>query len=514
MEGITRLILPEAMALRNVIDKISPAYRSIPEPSFSKKQIFFDTFDWRLFNKGYLLFKEATEFHLSTLENEQRVAWSFWKAKTLPKFWWEFPPGPLKDKLPPILDVRALLPLLSIEKQTQSRCILNEDEKTVLRVHLEEMRVLNTEQKTALIKAIALEPVRGYKKEFSEFNKFLKELGLKQPSRNFFSLALKAVGREPGDYSSKLDIILSPELPARLAVKKILAHLWQIIKRNEAGIKADSDSEFLHDFRVAIRRTRSALSQLKGVFPGEITSRFKQNFATLGKSTNQMRDLDIYLLKKKQYRAMLPEQLRSGLEPLFQSMAAERKGEFNKLVKALDDTPYQETISSWGIFLNQAEESGREGAKNSHKPVLALAQKFIFKKHKQVINFGGEIDDAAPDVELHRLRIECKKLRYLLEFFASLFPEKEMAILIKQLKKLQDNLGDFNDLSVQQEKLKAYSENLVPTNREYWKIVTAVGGLMAILFQRQQNVRRAFSQRFDDFSRQENIALFHQLFSV
>ena len=40
MEGITRLILPEAMALRNVIDKISPAYRSIPEPSFSKKQIF------------------------------------------------------------------------------------------------------------------------------------------------------------------------------------------------------------------------------------------------------------------------------------------------------------------------------------------------------------------------------------------------------------------------------------------------------------------------------------------
>ncbi len=54
------------------------------------------------------------------------------------------------------------------------------------------------------------------------------------------------------------------------------------------------------------------------------------------------------------------------------------------------------------------------------------------------------------DEVVHQLRINCKKLRYLMEFFAPLFPENEIKTLIKALKLLQDNLGNFNDYSVQQ----------------------------------------------------------------
>ena len=142
-------------------------------------------------------------------------------------------------------------------------------------------------------------PVRGYQREVSKVQKLLKRLGLTPNPQDTLSSILEGVGRKPGDYTTKLTLKLEPETRSDLAVKKILTLLLKVIKQNENGIKADIDTEFLHDFRVAIRRTRSALTQVKGVFPQSITNKFKSNFSTLGKLTNRLRDLDVYLLRKK-----------------------------------------------------------------------------------------------------------------------------------------------------------------------------------------------------------------------
>ena len=53
-----------------------------------------------------------------------------------------------------------------------------------------------------------------------------------------------------------------------------------------------------------------------------------------------------------------------------------------------------------------------------------------------------------------------------MEFFSSLFSHKKMNILIEQLKKLQNKLGDLNDLCVQQEYLLNISEELPATTQE------------------------------------------------
>ena len=55
-------------------------------------------------------------------------------------------------------------------------------------------------------------------------------------------------------------------------MKAILRHTLAVMRANEEGIKADWDTEFLHDYRTAVRRTRSALSQIPGIFPPEITA--------------------------------------------------------------------------------------------------------------------------------------------------------------------------------------------------------------------------------------------------
>jgi len=82
---------------------------------------------------------------------------------------------------------------------------------------------------------------------------------------------------------------------------------------NEVNIEKDLDTEFLHDFRVAIRRTRSALGQIKNVFPMRTTNRFKKDFAFVGELSNQLRDLDVYLLKEDTYKTMLPLVLQNDM---------------------------------------------------------------------------------------------------------------------------------------------------------------------------------------------------------
>ena len=80
--------------------------------------------------------------------------------------------------------------------------------------------------------------------------------------------------------------------------------------------------EFLHDYRTAVRRTWSALSQIPDVFPPRTTERYKEAFALLGEQTNQLRDLDVYLLSEPEYRAMFPEAMRDYISPVFDLPAA------------------------------------------------------------------------------------------------------------------------------------------------------------------------------------------------
>jgi CHAD domain-containing protein len=117
-----------------------------------------------------------------------------------------------------------------------------------------------------------------------------------------------------------------------------------------------------------------------------------------------------------------------------------------------------------------------------------------------------------PDEKLHRLRIQCKKLRYLLEFFASLFPSDEITLLTKQLKQFQDNLGEFNDLSVQRNTLKEYLDTIVPESDRAILVAAAIGGLITNLNMRQQHVRAEFSDQFRLFGQKKNTKLVKQLF--
>lgn len=482
----------------------------IEEP-VSEKWVFYDTFDWLLFNQSLSLHQAGQELYLRALPSGEII--SSLCITAVPRFSWDFPDSALKNHLEPIIEPRALLVLSKLQMQSCTYRILNKDRKTVAYLSYTEAGLAQDTSPTTKDSYLSLRAVRGYPKYAQQITKHLEQAGCSISKwGEFYFRTLEAAGKEPGSYSSKMDVQLEPGMRSDEAAKIILRRLLEIIKANEASIQADIDTEFLHDYRVAIRRTRSALSQIKDVFPTRTNTRFKGEFANLGKFTNELRDLDVYLLSEDKYCDMLPDVLRDDISPLFEYLRAQRELVLKGVSEHIDSERYAHVLSDWEEFLNQTVTETPEAA-NAAMPIIDLAQRRIYKWYRRILK-DGEFLLENPQAELmHALRIECKKLRYLIEFFASLFPANQIRQLISQLKRLQDNLGDFNDLSIQQEYLLNIAEELPINNKESRRALIATGSLVESLAIRQGQVQEDFAETFTNFASPENKKLYKQLYA-
>jgi len=205
--------------------------------------------------------------------------------------------------------------------------------------------------------------------------------------------------------------------------------------------------------------------------------------------------------------------LRDDIDPLFDHLRKKRSKAFQKVIRGLKSKKYERILEDWEAFLNKTRQDDGAGT-NAELPVIDLACKRIFKKYRSVVKAGNLILENAEDEMLHVLRIHCKKLRYLMEFFSSLFSRKKINVLIEQLKKLQDNLGDFNDLGVQEKYLLNITKELPTTQGQLKKTLVTIGSLIGTLGRKRQMVKDAFAETFTDFASPENKELFQELFTL
>ena len=504
--------LPDGYDEKQLIDQLAGQYAIKKTSRVDGRLMLYDTFDWRLFNKSLILYSFANRLVLRKLKKSDIL--HNIELNRMPVFIWDLPDGDFKKQLAPIIKMRALLKLVEVQIRSMPYNILNADEKTVARLVFEEVRPVESRKKKALARHLWLKPIKGYPKYERLLTKSLRDAGLKiGTEKEFFLNVLVLAGREPGSYSAKVNIQLDPAMRSDEATKLILRFLLRVMRTNEAVFEKDLDTEILHDFRVAIRRTRSALTQIKNVFPARTTARFKKDFADVGKRSNALRDLDVYLLNQESYKKRLPAVLRDDIDPLFEHLRKKRTSAFQHVIRGLRSKKYAQVIKDWEAFLDKPPP-GSSTAANAELPVIELARSRIFKKFRGIVKTGSKILANTEDELLHALRIECKKLRYLIEFFADLFPRKKINALIAQLKNLQDNLGDFNDLCVQQEYLLNIATELSGDQQELKKTLVAIGSLVEALNREKQKVKDAFARTFTDFAEPANQALFKELFAT
>jgi CHAD domain-containing protein len=509
MEGDLRYGFPEGATHRLLAAIVADDYALKAEELAEIAVVFYDTFDWRLFKKFLVLCRIGDELIVRGLPTGADL--ESLTVASPPAFALEIADSPLRQRIAPIAGVRRLLPVGEASIQTTPYRVLNTDGKTVARLLSATVWSGSTRGAALLDAHVVLRPMRGYRAHARRLSQRFAEAGLAASQwQATFEQILTAANMQPGSYSAKPDYHLQPGARADQATKTILRSTLAIMRANEEGIKADWDVEFLHDYRTALRRTRAALSQITGVFPPEITERYKEAFARLGERSNRLRDLDVFLLSEPDVRAMLPADMRTAIDPLFDYVHGQRQQALQEVIDHLNSLPYETMIESWKAFLHEPVPDART-APNALLPVDDIARRQIGKRYRRVIKDGNRILEDAQDERVHALRIDCKKLRYLMEFFASLFPKKEISSLIGQLRILQDDLGVFNDLSIQQAHLFQIAAVLPANDTQAKKGLVAIGILAERLARDQQEMKPGIARNFTRFSAARNRKLFRKL---
>jgi CHAD domain-containing protein len=438
-----------------------------------------------------------------------------WQA-TRPHLMSDLPDGPVTSRIGGLVEPRALLPVVTVTSTTTTHRLLNEDGKTVARLLIERSSIPGPHP-AALAPRLAITEVRGYPGAARTAARLLGAApGIEPATAPTETEALRAVGRRPGDYSNKIDTEINVAQPASQAAATILLRLLDTIEANIGGVLADTDTEFLHDLRVAVRRTRSALKLFGdaltgrgGLTEGEVAF-FAAEFKWVGDLTTPTRDLDVHLLDFDDTAHSLSAAKPDDLEPFRAYLEQRRRREFRLLTRGLKSARFTGLTRDWRDKLTtiaQASPRARVASVRSGKDrgaagetTGALAMERTRAAFAKTVRRGAAITLESPAESLHDLRKRAKELRYALEFFAPLHDRADQAKVVGELKRLQDCLGEFQDTEVQVGEIRALATAMLAAGEAPAVTLLAMGEVTAGLALRQRVAREDFGRRFAAFA--------------
>ncbi|HTZ92409.1 MAG TPA: CHAD domain-containing protein [Streptosporangiaceae bacterium] len=469
--------------------------------SQASRRSWLDTFDWRLYRAGLTLEQAAcrdrTDLILTGRDGETMAEQQLTPA-TAPR--WpclvsELPPGPIRELVEPVAGVRALCPVVRATSKVTELRALNDDAKTVARLAVDRMAVTFPARAAPPVR-LMLSPVRGYAGITDRIGGAISGVpGIVAARGSALETVLAAAGLHAGDLPGKAAAVpLSPSIPAAQGLAAILTALLDAVEANVPGTRRDIDSEFLHDLRIAVRRTRSALKLCGRVLPAGLTREYRAEFRWLGDLTTPTRDLDVYLLDFGRMTAGLIAAAPADLTPFHDYLVRSRAAQHRRLVAGLRSARFARLTLSWRAALEEIRPARK-------RPTLAqLAADRLSAAQRKALRAGQLISPGSPPESLHELRKRCKELRYLIEMFGSLYDPGQRWQAVRELKALQDCLGSFQDAEVQLTEIRAFARQLLADRSVPAETLLAMGEIAAGLAVAQRDARREFDGRFADFA--------------
>ena len=513
----SELLLPDRLTLRGAGDALAAALPVQDGAQVVHDRAYYDTFDGLLHAARLSLVHADGALSLVEVDTGVVRASLPTAAPTEPLFASDLPPGSLRDALAPLTDLRVLLPLVHVHTRERLTSVLDDEGKTVVRLALEEPELVDPAGGDSPLRPrLRITGIRGYDKARRQVEETLDELGFKPADQPLVDEAVRAAGRVPGGIPSKIEVPLRAEERADAAAALVLRALLEVIEANVEGSIADLDSEFLHDLRVSVRRSRAVQRELKGVFAPAELAHFRGEFRWLQQATGDARDLDVHVLEFDAMRALVPAAMRPDLEPLLAVLRARRKQARRALVAALRSERATVLESSWRAYLDGLEASDDDERPDAARPIGDVAGERIHKVYRRMVRMGRAIEASSPAEQYHELRKKGKELRYLLELFGvALFDGDVVKPMIRTLKALQDVLGRHQDREVQVALLRSLAPELGPGAAGGSEAaLMAVGALLARLSEDEQAARGEFAARFAEFASQTQRRLVKETFAV
>ncbi|WP_457602340.1 CHAD domain-containing protein [Nitratifractor sp.] len=277
--------------------------------------------------------------------------------------------------------------------------------------------------------------------------------------------------------------------------------------REEIAFDADGDDpETLHRFRIALRKLHILLRYTEHILAAEELSSIRKVLSDGMRRSTLLRDLDVLLLALKDWKIEPDFSAYAEIEQLRETIENERRRKRKEFERMLESESWQEALGKLIDFSRDISKG--DLSKTFRLPVILSARKRLKTLQRSFFEKAKKLDVSASSKQYHRVRILAKELRYTLEFFASIADEKSRQKLLKQMKKLQNILGEEHDAVVQRRYLKRLQERHLPEEEASSELV---GNLRATLKKRKSAKRREFRKAFDNFEKESDL-LFYRLF--
>jgi inorganic triphosphatase YgiF len=247
-------------------------------------------------------------------------------------------------------------------------------------------------------------------------------------------------------------VALKPEFSRQNAFQAIARACLHQLVANQPALQA-GDPEGVHQMRVALRRLRAAISLFSDMLVDAQTDAMKAEFKWIAGELGPARELDVFI-KRVLKPASDGKPNGPGVAVLARDLRKRREDAFARAHVAVESARFRALVLDTAAWIEAGAwtRSGDDLVRAlRERPIGPAAAEELRRRRKKILKRGRELN-RLDSQRRHRLRIHAKKLRYAAEFFAGAFPGKKSARrhqgFVSGLEKLQDALGDLNDIAV------------------------------------------------------------------
>lgn len=245
-------------------------------------------------------------------------------------------------------------------------------------------------------------------------------------------------------------------LSAQALALTALRHYLTDWTRHEPGARRGQDPEELHQLRVAARRIEATLGLLRDQLPSRL-ARARASAKGVLRTLGATRDLDVQLEELHAFCAHLPEPERAAAVPLEARLEEQRARARARMVAGLDS----EATRHWLEGLDIASADPGRGAGPDAPRALTVVPERIRARYRKLRKAVRSLNAESAPEDYHRVRRRAKRLRYALECGRELYgrPADE---LLKALRRLQEELGHFQDANMARTRLAMLAADSTP----------------------------------------------------
>ncbi|MGE5597729.1 MAG: CHAD domain-containing protein [Hyphomicrobiales bacterium] len=469
-----------------------PGYEIAASGTKELHDTYFDTPDWRVYRARFtarVRRKPAgAELTLKSMaEAKDGVRSRREITDTLPEAENPNPldaTGPGGDALRLLAGRQPLRPLFTLD-QVRRAFVLRDGEGELAEVAVDDTAIpVGLEDVPVRLARVEVELTDGTLERAQRFvDVLVAACGLQPATTSKFEAALVATGLRPMAGPPLGPTAVAPAMTTGEVAFAVLRKHFAAFLANEAGSRLGEDIEALHDMRVGARRLRAAMQTFRPYLPARI-ERYRFELGWVAGALGDVRDLDVQLERLEEWRAAGDDP--QALDAIERLLRERRERARRRMLAVLNSRRYERLVERFAAVLQRGAPrsfaAGRE-------PILVAAPGLLQRRYRRVRKRGDAIGRSAPADAYHQLRIDCKKLRYALEFVGPVYGKPALEFSAR-VTALQDLLGLHQDAYVAVDALWALARDNAKHLRP--ETLLAMGAISERYRQHAARLRREF----------------------